>query len=77
MYVRHPTCIYSSHHAPLTPSQTPAVTELYTMISTEMIKDGKLSKKGHIVPNWKGRWFALTARSLTYREGKDTPILKV
>ena len=63
---------------PLHPhSQSPVVTELYEMISTEMIREGKLTKKGHIVPNWKGRWFTLRATTLTYREAKDAPILKV
>ena len=53
------------------------VHEIYTNIVCEILKEGKLEKKGHVVHNWKMRWFVLTASSLNYHESHESMILKV
>ena len=34
----------------------------------EILKEGYLVKQGHVVKNWKRRWFVLTAGSIDYFE---------
>ena len=53
------------------------VQNLYDGIVHELLKKGTLKKKGHIVRNWKDRFFVLTASSLSYYEGQDMSVMKV
>ncbi len=53
------------------------VHELHTEIVSEFLKEGKLEKKGHVVHNWKTRWFVLTALSFNYFESRENLTLKV
>lgn len=53
------------------------VQDIHTSIVSEFLKEGKLEKKGHVVHNWKMRWFVLTASSLNYFESQENRILKV
>ncbi|XP_038053802.1 switch-associated protein 70-like [Patiria miniata] len=51
-----------------------AVMEVYDEIIEEVEKKGFLHKKGHVMKNWKERWFVLKPRHLTYytsRKEKD------
>ena len=57
--------------------QSHIIQEVHQEIVSEFLKDGKLEKKGHVVHNWKMRWFVLTASALTYFESQDNLILKV
>jgi hypothetical protein len=52
------------------------VQNLYDGIVHELLKKGTLKKKGHIVRNWKDRFFVLTASSLSYYEGQDMSVMK-
>lgn len=53
------------------------VQEVHQAIVSEVLKEGKLEKKGHVVHNWKTRWFVLTNSALTYFESRDNMLLKV
>lgn len=57
--------------------QVHIVQEVHQEIVSEFMKEGKLEKKGHLVHNWKMRWFVLTASALTYFESHDNMLLKV
>ena len=57
--------------------QVHVVQEIHTKIVSELLKEGKLEKKGHVVHNWKTRWFVLTASSLSYFESSENLVLKV
>lgn len=57
--------------------QVHIVQEIHMDIVSEFLKEGKLEKKGHVVHNWKFRWFVLTASSLSYFESHESMILKV
>lgn len=57
--------------------QVHVVQEIHTKIVSELLKEGRMEKKGHVVHNWKTRWFVLTASSLNYFESHDNLILKV
>ena len=53
------------------------VQKVHEEVVSEFLKAGRLEKKGHVVHNWKSRWFVLTASSLSYFESHDNQILKV
>ncbi len=57
--------------------QVHVVQETHTKVVSELLKEGKLEKKGHVVHNWKSRWFVLTASLLSYFESHENLILKV
>lgn len=45
---------------------------LHEIITTEVLKKGRLTKKGHRVPSWKERFFVLKPSSIDYyMEGED------
>ena len=48
------------------------VYHLHEVITTEVVKKGRLTKKGHRVPSWKERFFVLKPSSIDYfMEGED------
>ena len=48
------------------------VYHLHEVITTEVLKKGRLTKKGHRVPSWKERFFVLKPSSIDYfMEGED------
>ena len=51
--------------------------ELYGAVTSEVLMEGQLEKKGHVVHNWKSRWFVLTQNALIYFESQDTMLKKV
>ena len=53
------------------------LTDVNHNIVNEFFKEGKLEKKGHVVHNWKMRWFVLTGMSLTYYETQEKAVAKV
>ena len=57
--------------------QIHVVQELHMSVVSEFLHEGKLEKKGHVVHNWKMRWFVLTASSLSYFESRENLIMKV
>ena len=57
--------------------QVHIVQEIHMKVVSEFLKEGKMEKKGHVVHNWKTRWFVLTASSLSYFESHENLILKV
>ncbi len=57
--------------------QAHTVMEVNKSIVNEFFKEGKLEKKGHVVHNWKMRWFVLTGNSLTYYETQEKAVAKV
>ena len=50
---------------------------VYDKIFFEILKEGKMKKKGHKVANWKERWFVLSTTQLCYYESRDNRSLKV
>lgn len=42
----------------------------------EPIEEGELTKEGHVVHNWKTRWFVLVSGKLFYFRQKPTPEVK-
>ena len=44
------------------------VQDLYDGIVHEVLRTGSMRKKGHLVKNWKERFFVLTVNSLKYYE---------
>ncbi|XP_066300449.1 switch-associated protein 70-like [Branchiostoma lanceolatum] len=48
-----------------------AVTELHKELVLDVVKEGLMSKKGHVRTNWKERWFVLKPCSLVYYTSKD------
>ena len=44
---------------------------------SEVLKKGRMTKKGHKIHNWKDRWFILTPTTLAYYESEENPVLKV
>ena len=57
--------------------QTHIIQDLYEEIFHEIMKKGKMTKKGHKVQTWKERWFILTTEQLLYYESLENRILKV
>ena len=57
--------------------QVNVIQEVHQDIVSEVLREGKLEKKGHVVHNWKMRWFVLTMSSLMYFESRDKMLLKV
>ena len=57
--------------------QVNTIAEVNREIVTEFFKEGKLEKKGHVVHNWKMRWFVLTGATLTYYETQEKAVAKV
>ncbi|XP_070572559.1 switch-associated protein 70-like isoform X2 [Ptychodera flava] len=53
-----------------------AIDEIYEEIINEVVKNGFMSKKGHMMSNWKERWFVLKPGSLTYYTSRDMNVLK-
>lgn len=53
------------------------VQSLYEEIVHEILKQGKMTKKGHKVQTWKDRWFVLTSTNLYYYESLENRIQKV
>ncbi|XP_078680117.1 switch-associated protein 70-like [Branchiostoma floridae x Branchiostoma belcheri] len=48
-----------------------AVAEIHKELVLDVVKEGLMSKKGHVRTNWKERWFVLKPCSLVYYTGKD------
>jgi len=57
--------------------QANTISEVNREIVSELFKEGKLEKKGHVVHNWKWRWFVLTGTTLTYYESQEKAVAKV
>lgn len=57
--------------------QVHVVQDIHMSIISEFLKEGRLEKKGHVVHNWKFRWFVLTSSALTYFESRETMLYKV
>ena len=57
--------------------QENTIQDLYMKLCLKQLKQGKLMKKGHVVHNWKWRWFILTTAELRYYESQESPIPKV
>ncbi|XP_061749924.1 pleckstrin-2 isoform X2 [Nerophis ophidion] len=54
-------------------NKQPLINTMNTPQNVTALREGFLVKRGHVVPNWKARWFVLTADKLTYfkyRSGK-------
>ncbi|XP_013390157.1 switch-associated protein 70 isoform X2 [Lingula anatina] len=50
--------------------------ELYNQFINDVIRKGWLTKKGHMMTNWKERWFVLTPSCLKYFTNRDEVELK-
>ena len=55
----------------------PVLLSIYEEIFFEILKEGKMKKKGHKVANWKERWFVLSSSHLYYYESQENRSLKV
>ena len=53
------------------------IQSLYEEVVHEILKQGKMTKKGHKVQTWKERWFVLTSTNLFYYESLENRIQKV
>ena len=53
------------------------IQSLYEEVVHEILKQGKMVKKGHKVQTWKERWFILTSTNLIYYESLENRIQKV
>ena len=68
------SALVETHDDLLTPS---ALLSVYDVIFFEILKEGKMKKKGHKVANWKDRWFVLSSTQLCYYESQENRSLKV
>lgn len=57
--------------------QLHVIQEIYDEVVHEILKQGKMVKKGHKVQTWKERWFVLTSTNLYYYESLENRIQKV
>ena len=62
-YISFISALSSGHAKYLKPV---IVHHLHEVITTEVLKKGRLTKKGHRVPSWKERFFILKPRSIDY-----------
>ena len=67
--------VYSPFLIPI--PQTSTIQDLYSTICLKQLKQGRMMKKGHVVHNWKWRWFILTTSDIKYYESQDNLISKV
>lgn len=71
-------CFFSAlaetHSHLLTPSTLQTV---YDIVFYEILKEGKMKKKGHKVASWRERWFVLSTAQLSYYESQENRNLKV
>ncbi|XP_011403730.1 PREDICTED: leucine-rich repeat extensin-like protein 5 [Amphimedon queenslandica] len=56
--------------------QMHVIQSLYEEVVHEILKQGKMVKKGHKVQTWKERWFVLTSTNLIYYESLENRIQK-
>ncbi len=68
------SALVETHDDLLNPSILQSV---YDIFFFEILKEGKMKKKGHKVANWKERWFVLSSTQLCYYKTQENRSLMV